>query len=86
MSRQSMDERDLAIAEDPEFGQAPFFTAKRLRIGVEMKPLLMNRQVVAAMAIRFGVTRPQFSTTCSTACSRPRWPASNMALSSTRER
>ena len=37
---------DLAIAEDPQFGQTPFFTAKRLRIGVEMKPLIFNRQVV----------------------------------------
>ncbi|HEX4285765.1 MAG TPA: AsmA family protein [Terracidiphilus sp.] len=38
--------KDLAIAEDPQFGQSAFFTAKRLRIGVEMKPLLMNRQLV----------------------------------------
>src|SRR5580704_16808133 len=37
---------DLAIADDPQFGQTPFFTAKRLRIGVKMKPLILNRQVV----------------------------------------
>jgi AsmA protein len=37
---------DLAIAEDPKFGQSPFFTAKRLRIGVEMKPLVFNRQLI----------------------------------------
>jgi AsmA protein len=37
---------DLAIAEDPKFGQTPFFTAKRLRIGVEMKPLIFNRQLI----------------------------------------
>jgi AsmA protein len=37
---------DLAIAEDPKFGQAPFFTAKRVRIGVEMKTLIFNRQLI----------------------------------------
>jgi AsmA protein len=37
---------DLAIAEDPKFGQAPFFSAKRLRIGVQMKPLIFNRQLI----------------------------------------
>jgi AsmA protein len=37
---------DLAIAEDPKFGHAPFFTAKRLRIGVQMKPLIFNRQLI----------------------------------------
>jgi AsmA protein len=37
---------DLAIAEDPKFGQAPFFTAKRFRIGVQMKPLIFNGQLV----------------------------------------
>jgi AsmA protein len=37
---------DLAIAEDPEFGEAPFFTAKRLHIGVQMKPLVFNRELI----------------------------------------
>ena len=37
---------DLAIAEDPKFGQAPFFTAKRLRIGVQMEALIFNRQLI----------------------------------------
>ncbi|MGA2538879.1 MAG: AsmA family protein [Terracidiphilus sp.] len=37
---------DLAIAEDPAFGQAPFFSAKQLRIGVQMKPLIFNRQLI----------------------------------------
>jgi len=37
---------DLAIAEDPKVGEAPFFTAKRLRIGVQMKPLIFNRQLI----------------------------------------
>ena len=47
---------DLAVAEDPKFGQAPFFTAKRLRIGVEMKPLLFDRQLIVRS---FEVDAPQ---------------------------
>jgi AsmA protein len=47
---------DLAIAEDPKFGQTPFFTAKRLRIGVQMKPLIFDRQVVVRS---FEVEAPQ---------------------------
>jgi AsmA protein len=47
---------DLAIAEDPKFGQTPFFTAKRLRIGVQMKPLILNRQL---MVRSFEVDAPQ---------------------------
>jgi AsmA protein len=37
---------DFAIAEDPKFGQTPFFTARRLRIGVQMKPLIFNSQLI----------------------------------------
>ncbi len=37
---------DLTIAEDPKFGETPFITAKRFRIGVEMKPLIFNRQLI----------------------------------------
>ncbi len=47
---------DLAIAEDPKFGRAPFFTAKRLRIGVQMKPLIFKRQLVVQS---FEVDAPQ---------------------------
>ena len=47
---------DLAIDEDPKFGQAPFFTAKRLRIGVAMRPLVFNRQLVVRS---FEVDAPQ---------------------------
>ncbi len=47
---------DLAIAEDPKFGQTPFFTAKRLRIGVQMKPLIFNRQLIVRS---FEVDAPQ---------------------------
>ena len=47
---------DLAIADDSKFGQSPFFTAKKLRIGVEMKPLIFNRQLVVRS---FEVEAPQ---------------------------
>lgn len=47
---------DLAIAEDPKFGGAPFFTAKRLRIGVQMKPLIFNHQLIVRS---FEVDAPQ---------------------------
>jgi len=47
---------DLSIAEDPKFGQAPFFIAKQLRIGVQMKPLIFNRQLVVRS---FEVDAPQ---------------------------
>ena len=47
---------DLAIAEDPKFGQTPFFTAKRMRIGVQMKPLIFNRQLIVRS---FEVETPQ---------------------------
>jgi AsmA protein len=47
---------DLAIAEDPKFGQTPFFAAKRLRIGVQMKPLIFNRQLIVRS---FEVDAPQ---------------------------
>jgi len=49
---------DLAIAEDPKFGQAPFFTAQRLRIGVQMKPLIFNRQLIVRS---FEVDAPQIN-------------------------
>jgi AsmA protein len=47
---------DLTIAEDPKFGQTPFFTAKRFRIGVQMKPLIFNRQLIVRS---FEVDAPQ---------------------------
>jgi AsmA protein len=47
---------DLAIAEDPNFGQTPFFTAKRLHIGVQIKPLIFNRQLIVRS---FEVDAPQ---------------------------
>ncbi len=47
---------NLAIAEDPQFGQTPFFTAKQLRIGVEMKPLIFDHQLIVRS---FEVDSPQ---------------------------
>ena len=47
---------DLAIAEDPKFGETPFFTAKRFRIGVQMKPLIFNRQLIVRS---FEIDAPQ---------------------------
>ena len=47
---------DLAIADDPKFGSAPFFTAKEVRIGVEMKPLIHERQLIVRS---FEVDAPQ---------------------------
>jgi AsmA protein len=47
---------DLTIAEDPRFGQAPFFTAREVHIGVEMKPLIFHRQLIVRS---FEVDGPQ---------------------------
>jgi len=47
---------DLSIAEDPKFGQTAFFTAKRVHIGVQMKPLLFHKQLIVC---GFEVDAPQ---------------------------
>src|SRR5882757_1326547 len=36
---------DLSIADDPKFSGTPFLTAKALRIGVEMKPLIFQKKL-----------------------------------------
>jgi AsmA protein len=51
-----LDANDLAIAEDPKFGQTPFFTAKRLHIGVQMKPLIFHHELLIQS---FEVDTPQ---------------------------
>jgi AsmA protein len=43
--RGSLVASDLAIADDPAFSVSPFLSAKSLRIGVEVGPLLFHRQV-----------------------------------------
>jgi AsmA protein len=37
--------KDLSVADDPEFNSAPFVTAKEIRIGVLLRPLIFSRQV-----------------------------------------
>ena len=36
---------DLSVADDPKFSNAPFIKAKSLKVGVEMMPLLFNKQL-----------------------------------------
>src|SRR5689334_247848 len=35
----------LSIADDPRFSSAPFITAKSLKVGVELMPLVFNKQL-----------------------------------------
>jgi len=42
----SVTARDLSVADDPQFSSTPFLTAKALRIGVEMRPLLFERRLL----------------------------------------
>jgi AsmA protein len=37
--------KDLSVADDPDFNAAPFVTAKEVRIGVLLRPLIFSRQV-----------------------------------------
>ena len=36
---------NIAIADDPAFGKPPFITAKSLKVGVELMPLIFSRQL-----------------------------------------
>jgi AsmA protein len=36
---------NISIAEDPAFGTAPFVTAKSLKVGVELMPLIMSKEL-----------------------------------------
>ena len=36
---------NIAIADDPAFGTAPFITAGRLKVGVELMPLIWSKQL-----------------------------------------
>jgi AsmA protein len=40
-----MTARDLTVAEDPAFGAGPFLTADELRIGIELRPLIVSHQL-----------------------------------------
>jgi AsmA protein len=37
--------KDLSVADDPSFSAAPFLTAKEVRIGVFLRPLIFSRKV-----------------------------------------
>jgi AsmA protein len=37
---------NLTISEDPKFGTTPFLSAKQLRMGVQMEPLVFHRQLI----------------------------------------
>src|SRR5712692_5696703 len=36
---------DIAIADDPSFSKAPFIRAKALKVGVELMPLILSKQL-----------------------------------------
>src|SRR5262245_52610963 len=36
---------DISIADDPAFAKAPFVTAKSLKVGVELMPLIFSKQL-----------------------------------------
>jgi AsmA protein len=41
----SLSAEDLSIGEDSKFGQSPFFTAKSLKVGVELVPLIFSKKL-----------------------------------------
>jgi AsmA protein len=41
----SMLSKDLSVADDPNFGSAPFLTAKTLRIGVSLRALIFSHEL-----------------------------------------
>jgi len=54
----SLTAKDLSVADDPSFGAAPFLTAKEVRIGVLLRPLIFSRKVNLK---RFQITSPQIT-------------------------
>ena len=36
---------DIRIADDPAFSKSPFITAKSLKVGVELMPLIFSKQL-----------------------------------------
>jgi AsmA protein len=41
----SVEAENIAIADDPKFSKSPFITAKSLKVGVEMMPLIFSKQL-----------------------------------------
>ena len=54
----SLSAENLSIAEDPKFGQTQFFTAKSLRVGVELLPLILSRKLNVT---GIGIDSPQLT-------------------------
>lgn len=50
--------KDLSVADDPNFNAAPFLTAKEIRIGLLLRPLIFSRKV---MLQSFQITAPQIT-------------------------
>ena len=50
--------KDLSVADDPSFSAAPFLTAKEVRIGVFLRPLIFSRKVDVRS---FQITSPQIT-------------------------
>jgi len=49
---------DIQIADDPAFSKAPFVTAKSLKVGVELMPLIFSRQLNVT---RIALNEPQIA-------------------------
>jgi AsmA protein len=56
LTKGRLEANDLSIADDPKFGETPFFTAQRMHIGVQMKPLIFHHQLLIRS---FEVDAPQ---------------------------
>lgn len=41
----SVDAEDIAIGDDPAFSKSPFVTAKSLKVGIELMPLIFSKQI-----------------------------------------
>ncbi len=54
----SLTAKDLTVADDPSFSAAPFLTAKEVRIGVLLRPLIFSRKVNLKS---FQITSPQIT-------------------------
>ena len=49
---------NLSIADDPKFSNAPFLTAKSLKVGVEMQPLIFSKTLIVTDVV---IDSPQVS-------------------------
>ncbi len=49
---------NLSIADDPNFSKDPFLSAKSLKVGVELMPLLMSKQVKVSSLV---IDKPQLT-------------------------